>query len=229
MYQYSLGLAAFDFVPIVLSGIGLYFVTACATLWSANWQNLARLGAVLVLAGGISKASWKLIIASQQIDISWMNSALFFCLAPGMFILATTVWGASNNKNSRAKKITILIPATFLIGAAVIAAKWPEQRYSTYYLLLLTTAGNLALAFQLIIKAWNLRRFSASVLLFCNILAVFIMAGLARLPDQSEGLQWIEELLNAASQGAFAFATYILYTALKAHSPEKAKHEIATN
>lgn len=229
MYQYSIGLAVFDFVPIALSGIGLYFVTATATLWSTNWQRLAQFGALLILAGGLSKASWKLIVASQQIDISWMNSALFFCLAPGMFILANSVWGASNNKGSGAQKMVILASSALILGAIAIATKWPEQRYSSYYLLFFTTLGNLALAFQLIIKTWKLKRLKASVLLFCNILAVFIMAGLARLPDQSEGLQWIEELLNTASQGAFAFATYSLYSAVKSHSQENAQNENASS
>jgi hypothetical protein len=228
MYQYSIGLAVFDFVPIVLSGMGLYFVSTTATLWGARWQQLARLGAILILCGGISKASWKLIVATFQTDISWMNSALFFCLAPGMLILAATVWGASNNKGQTARHITLIVPGLLVIAALAITASWPEKRYGTFYLLALTTLGNVALALQLIIKSWNARRLSASVMFFCNILAVFTMAGLARLPDQSEALQWIEELINTASQGAFAYAAYTLYSAIKVSSPETVDNDIAT-
>jgi hypothetical protein len=228
MYQYSVSLAVFDFVPIALSGVGLYFVSKTATLWGAHWQQLARFGAILIICGGLSKASWKLIVATLQIDISWMNSGLFFCLAPGMLILATAVWGAINNKGQTARRMTIAIPSLLVIAALAISLTWPEKRYSTFYLLLLTTLGNLALAYQLIVKSWEAKRLSASVMFFCNILAVFTMAGLARLPDQSEPLQWIAEMVNTASQGAFAYAAYILFTAIKASSPETVRNEKAT-
>ena len=228
MYQYSIGLAAFDFVPVVLSGIGLYFVSATATLWGARWQNLARVAAVLVLTGGLSKASWKLIVATQQIDVSWMNSALFFCLAPGMLMLATVVWAASGNRGSGTRRLTILLPAIVITGAIVISLIWPNQRYHTYYLLLFTTLGNLALVGQLIAKAWQLKQLKLSVMFFCNILAVFVLAGLARIPEQTEPLQWIEELINTVGQGAFAYAAYSLYSTLKSTLQEKPNHGITT-
>jgi len=228
MYQYSVGLAAFDFVPIVLSGIGLYFVTATASLWCDRWQRLAQVGALLILCGGISKASWKLIVATAQIDISWMNSALFVCLAPGMLILATVVWGASGSKGASARQLALAIPATLIVGAVIIAFIWPGQRYHTFYLLILTTIGNLALATQLIIKSWRLERLSASVMFFCNILAVFTLAGLARIPEQTEALQWLEECINAFSQAAFAYAAYTLYSAVNMALSENANHGIAT-
>ncbi|WP_320837192.1 hypothetical protein [Zhongshania sp.] len=228
MYQYSVGLAAFDYVPIVLSGVGLYFVAATATAWSGRWQQLARLGAVLIICGGISKASWKLIVATAQIDISWMNTALFFCLAPGMLILAGAVWGASRNKGVGARLLTLAAPATLIFGAALIALNWPQQRYHTALLLMLTTIGNVALAGQLIVKSWHLKRPSASILFFCNIIAVFALAGLARIPAQTEPLQWLEEFINAFSQAAFAYAAYILYTAVNKKSLENNHYDINT-
>ncbi|CAA0081981.1 Uncharacterised protein [Zhongshania aliphaticivorans] len=228
MYDYSIGLAAFDFVPIALSGIGLYFLSKTATLWNPQWRGLAQFGALLILAGAISKASWKLIVATQKIDISWMNDALFFCLAPGMIILASAIWGASNNKGANAKRITLVTSGLLVIAALAIALIWPEQRYSTFYLLALTTLGNLALASQLIVKSWKLKRLNASVMFLCNILAVFVMAGLARVPNQTEGLQWIAELTNTFSQAAISWASYLLYSTIKASSSENTSHDIAS-
>lgn len=228
MYEYSLALAVFDYVPIVLSAIGLYFVAATATLWCERWQRLAQLGAVLILCGGISKATWKLIVATAQIDISWMNSALFSCLAPGMLILAATVWGASGGKGATARQLTLAIPTTLIVGAMIIAFIWPGLRYHTFYLLILTTIGNLALATQLIIKSWQLERISASVMFFCNILAAFTLAGLARIPAQTEALQWLEECINAFSQAAFAYAAYTLYSAVNMALSENTNHDITT-
>ncbi len=220
MYQYSVSLAVFDYVPIALSAAGLAFIIATITHWSAQWRSIAALGAGLVISGGLLKASWKLLVASQQLDISWMNSALFFCLAPGMLILASSLWGASRGWPLTTQRPLIII-VSILIGVAfAVAARWPEQRYSMFYLLTLTTAGNLALVTQLIQHSLRHQQRLAALLFTCNFMAAFILVGLARIPDQSESLQWIEEIVNTLSQGAFAYAAFALHRALTAHQAE---------
>lgn len=220
MYQYSVSLAVFDYLPIALSALGFVFVIATTGHWSQQWRPIAAFGAALVITGGLSKASWKLLVASQQIDVTWMNSALFFCLAPGMLILAGAVYGATNGQ-SRIKPSRLIIAVSILIGIAfAVAATWPEQRYSMFYLLALTTAGNLALATQLIQKSLRHQQRTAALLFTCNFIAAFILVGLARIPDQTEALQWIEESVNTLSQGAFAYAAFALHRAITTNTAE---------
>jgi hypothetical protein len=47
-------------------------------------------------------------------------------------------------------------------------------------------------------------------LFLANIVIVFVLSGLARIPDQSIPLQWTEQLLNTFAQGAFAYAAWKL-------------------
>ena len=59
MENYTLGLAFFDYIPVFLSGAGLFYL--------ANWlvgegadSRLTKLGAFFIFLGGFSKATWKL-------------------------------------------------------------------------------------------------------------------------------------------------------------------------
>jgi hypothetical protein len=220
MYQYSVGLAAFDYIPIALSATGLLYITNTITLWAQQWRYVALIGACLIIVGGLSKATWKMLVASQQVDIAWMNAALFFCLAPGMLILSSAIWGAVHQQGRLRQKIILLTAVSLAIISLLLSYHWPDQRYGKFYLLGLATIGNLALSIQLAIKALQTSKPLAAACFTFNLLAVFVMVGLARLPVQSESLQWIEEILNTFSQGAFAYAAFILYSATKTNTRE---------
>ncbi|MGJ8686394.1 MAG: hypothetical protein ACSHWQ_02865, partial [Spongiibacteraceae bacterium] len=79
MPQYSIALALFDYLPVTLSAYGLYYLLKALATVNLHWQRIAILGATLVISGGLLKASWKLIVASMEVDISWMNQSLFYC------------------------------------------------------------------------------------------------------------------------------------------------------
>ena len=48
----------------------------------------ARLALLLIGAGGLLKASWKLIIATTGNDVVWMDNSLFALLGPGFTLMA---------------------------------------------------------------------------------------------------------------------------------------------
>jgi hypothetical protein len=53
-----------------------------------------------------------------------------------------------------------------------------------------------------------------ALLFLANIVIVFILSGLARIPDQTIPLQWTEQILNTFAQGAFAYAAWKLAQAI---------------
>ena len=68
--MYSLALALEDFVPVVLSAFGLLVVARLARVRSASLGRVALLAASLIVLGGASRASWKVIVASGGPDIA---------------------------------------------------------------------------------------------------------------------------------------------------------------
>ncbi|MBK9781825.1 MAG: hypothetical protein IPP55_17560 [Anaerolineales bacterium] len=55
-------------------------------------------------------------------------------------------------------------------------------------------------------------------LFLANIVIVFVLSGLARIPEQSIPLQWTEQLLNTFGQGAFAYAAWKLAGVISSRS-----------
>jgi hypothetical protein len=50
-----------------------------------------------------------------------------------------------------------------------------------------------------------------AALFIINLVGVFLLNGLARMPEQTIALQWIEESINTVSWLAFAVAAYKIY------------------
>ena len=94
MTEYTVSLALFDFVPVICSGIGLFFITRMIARLDANSGKVAYLAGTLIVLGGLSKATWKLIFTSSGTDIAWMNDMLFIFLAPGFTLLSWALWNA---------------------------------------------------------------------------------------------------------------------------------------
>ncbi|NJN54316.1 MAG: hypothetical protein HC804_05875, partial [Anaerolineae bacterium] len=204
--EYTLSLALFDFVPVILSGIGLLFLAQMISRLDATSGKIAYLAGVFIVLGGLSKAVWKTTYVVSDTDIAWMNNLLFIFLAPGFTLLSWAIW--SGQQKLAGKEIPkhvwlrpLAIIALFGIGAISAAIAQPEERYWFFILLTLTTFANLAVAALLIIQSRNQGLSLAVGLYLFNIVAVFMLSGMARIPEQTAALQWIEESINAFSQG----------------------------
>ena len=81
------------------------------------------------------------------------------------------------------------------------------------------TIGNVTLSVLLIQQARRLGLTLAAILFLANIVIVFILSGLARIPEQTIALQWGEQILNTFSQGAFLYAAWQLVQTTAARQP----------
>jgi hypothetical protein len=90
-FEPTVALALWDFVPVVLAGLGLVLLSRHIAAERPTWGRTAFRGAVLVTLGGLAKAGWKLEYAITGDDIAWLEEALFWLLAPGFAFVAASL------------------------------------------------------------------------------------------------------------------------------------------
>jgi hypothetical protein len=217
--EHTISLALVDFIPVVFSAIGVVLIARMIAQLHLTSGQVAYVAAALIALGGLSKAGWKLIIASTGNDIVWLDELLFIFLGSGFTLMSWALWNARLVLSGQEVPRTIWLrplAVIALFGGGAIAARLaqPEARYWVYILLMLTTFANLAVGILLIRQARQQSlRLAATFFLF-NLIAIIALSGMARVPEQTIALQWIEELINVLAQGAFAIAAWQLVTAV---------------
>ena len=208
--EYSLFMALEDFLPVVFSAVGFFFIAKTLARKQAAVGQLAWLGVVLIVLGGFLKAAWKLWIASTGSDIVWMSQSLFVLMGPGFVLLAWALWrGLKERKYSSAQiwTVPLLLSLLALAAAGYLAMTQPNRRWSLL-LLIVTTLGNVWTSWQLIRNSWQRNLRGAAALFLYNLLTIFLQARLARM-EQTIALQWLEQLNNTLSWAAFAAAAWL--------------------
>lgn len=85
MEGFTVGLALLDFVPVVAFGLAMLFL-------ALKFKSaLFIIGAILVLLGGVFKASWKLILGASKKDVKWMNKMMWPCMGVGFILMIVAV------------------------------------------------------------------------------------------------------------------------------------------
>ncbi len=220
MTEYTIALALEDYIPVIFSSIGLYFISRMVARADGRLGQMATIGWLLITIGGLLKATWKLIMAvsNTQTDIVWMDRGMFIWMAAGFTLVAFAVWFMSETLGGRRPRRIWLGPGGVLALSlgAIFFTGFPDPAVNTWRFILLgvMTIGNVVLVVLLIQQArrWGLN--TLALLFLANIVIVFILSGLARIPNQTIPLQWTEQLLNTFAQGAFAYAAWKLALAV---------------
>ena len=215
MEDYSLGLALFDTLPVLVSAVGLYLLADLLARALPESRTLVLSGFALVIAGGLSKATWKLIWVLAQVNIVVLDALLFICMAPGMVLLALHTGAAGSRWRGGTAALhpgrnSLLLIAPLLVAAAYLATSQPDGR-AWFFLLLGTSAlANIIMSVLLIRLSWGWhQRLTAAVFLF-SILLTMSLSWLARISAGSAPLQWLAEVLNLFATGSFAIAVWRL-------------------
>jgi len=213
--EYTIALALVDFLPVIFSAIGVFLIAQMIARLDYTSGLVAYLSVILITLGGLSKAVWKLVIAATGNDLVGLDDMLFIFLGLGFTLLSWALFNAQRvmagkdiPKNVWLRPIAVI--ALFGIGAISARIFQPDARYWVYILLTLTTFANLAVGILLIKQslAFNLK-VTAGLFLF-NLIVIFALSGMARIPEQTITLQWIEESINVLGQAAFAVAAWQL-------------------
>jgi hypothetical protein len=214
----SLALALEDFVPVVLTAIGLLLIVRMIRRVDRGAGAWAALGAVLVVAGGLSRATWKLVMAAGGPDLVLLFLALYVLLAAGYLLLVMALWRgwqAANGRRARvpvwaasAAALAVLLPLTVVLapaGGRILPLLW----------LFTATSGSVITSLLLARWARGIGRPGLGWLFIASMVVTLLLNGLARAEAQSEALQWAEQLLNTLNQGAFLLGAFLLERATR--------------
>lgn len=223
METYTLGLALEDFVPVIFSSIGLYFVSRMIRNVDARLGQMALIGFILISIGGFLKAIWKFTLAATntQVNIAWFDKGMFMWMSVGFTLLAFALWFMSEICSGKRQPNRIWLGPSIVVGLSVFAilfTGFPDLTVNTWRFILLgvMTIGNVVMVVLLIQQARYNNLNKMAWLFLKNIVIVFVLSGLARIPEQTIPLQWTEQLLNTFGQGAFAYAAWKLARTISA-------------
>jgi len=218
MASYSVGVALFDFIPVLITAAGMLFLARGISVVHQQLAPVAYAAALLIPLGGLCKASWKLLVAVQSLYIDWLENLLFILMAPGFIAMAycmfhtRMVWrrgAAAEHPRYSRPRLALWLAFPLLAGLGLAWAK-PETRLWFFCLLGITTVANAALLFNAIAAArWSGLGWPVSALLLYNFVATLALSGLSRLPD-GETTAWIQEGVNFSAQAALALGLWQL-------------------
>lgn len=217
--DFSLGLALFDLVPVALTAVAFWFIARILHDLAPSYYPMAVLGGGLVIAGGLSKATWKLVAAAAGVDLTWLSNALFPLMAPGFVLLAVAVWAGV--RTWRGRQALLGWPAALgliliAFGAAAVRFWWLDIPRGWFLpFLVLVSFGNLTVGLLLIRAAFQLRRWWSAMLLSVDLAMIFALQPIAMASPKTIAMHWIEQSLTAFGTGCFAFGAYLLWCALR--------------
>lgn len=220
--HYTLSLALVDYLPVALTAIGLFYIVRMVAHIDPVQGRVAAIGAVLTVAGGFAKATWKLIMAASggAVDIALLDSSLFILMAPGYTLLAYSVLRAVRLIQGKLGWHPWLPPAIFLAvvfaGSIYLALSRPASPAWERVLLSVMVLATVVTGVLLVIFSFRQKLPLPAWLFLLNLGGVFMLNGMARLPEQTITLQWIEESINALAWLAFAYAAYRVYVYTRA-------------
>jgi len=211
--EYTLSLALVDFLPVLFTAIGLYFIFRMVKHINIEQGNVALLGAILTVAGGFFKAVWKTFIASSggAIDIDWMENGLFVWMAPGYTLLLWSVWQTVRTVQGK-KTFNVWIPPVIFIalmfaGSYYLFTSNPASPAWERVLLSVMVLATVITGILLIVFGFRQKLPLTGWLFIINLVGIFLLNGLARMDEQTIALQWAEESINTISWLCFAFAS----------------------
>jgi hypothetical protein len=215
MQDYGLGLALFDYIPVLFSALGLSLLAGLNARALPGSRPALWAGVALVTAGGLSKASWKLTWVLSQVDIALLSHLLFILMAPGMVLLAFHTAAASRSWRGVPARGNPVLASFVVILPALAAATWlsisqPEGKAWFFALLATASLANISMSGILIRLSWGLQQRSTALIFLFSILAILALSGLSRISEGSAPLQWLAECLNFLAHGSFALAVWRL-------------------
>jgi hypothetical protein len=220
--EYTLSLALVDYLPVAFTALGLFYIVRMVGHVDTERGRVAALGAVLTVAGGLAKATWKLIMALSRgsADLVWLDNSLFILMTPGYILLAYSVWQTMQQVRGRATRDRWRPPLVFIalvfVAAVSLALARPDSPAWERVLLSVMVLATVVTGVLLIVFSFRQRLPLPAWLFILNLVGVFMLNGMARIPEQTIPLQWIEQSINAVAWLAFAYAAARVYAHARA-------------
>ena len=212
--QPTLALAIEDLVPVILSLLALRWLARMALRMHRPSGYLATAGLVLIVLGGVLKATAKLIAVIGGREVAWMANSLFPLMAPGFVCFGWAMWcGQQAFCGGQApRRVWPCLRLSSFWAAAPSRLSVLSGPGRAWFLVALTLAV-LATTLSVILlvrQCWrqNLR---ALGLLFClYLLITLLLNGMARRPSDTLAAEWIKQIVNTLAAATFALAAWLL-------------------
>lgn len=212
MEDFTIGLALYDFVPVILTGLAVYFIASVVRMKGVPAHQIAAVAAGLVFAAGLSKAIWKLIATLAGQDLVWLASMLFPLMAPGFALLAAGIWASQRPKPPQTALFwlipLVLIAAVFALAVYRMGAGIERGWFMP--IMTLASLSNIGLTMMLFIMAWRRGLRGVAILFTVNLAMVFALIPIAQMDSHSIAMHWLEQTLTAVGAAAFAYSAFRL-------------------
>ena len=198
MNDFSVGMALFDYIPVIFFALGA--VILLCDLYNKMSKCAFALFAAgvidVVMAGGL-KATWKLLYAGANIDVSALN-AMFFPVQSIGFLLAGIGIIVMLSKKQKGTKTLSVVP--------VVSITFP-------YLVLVMVAGLGLMDAGLCILAKKLKKPAVIAIFVLSFVCCLGMGYLSTKDFEKASMNWIAEGVNFCGQGLFLLGTWMLHKA----------------
>lgn len=216
MSEFTLGLALYDFAPVFLTGIAVFFLALLIIQSGIPEARMAALGGGLIFVAGLTKAYWKLNVVLTGQDITWLANLLFPLMAPGFVILAVGMWAARRYRAGRSVPARLWLLPLILIAFSYAVAAYRTvgidiERGWFMPMMGLASLGNIGLTLLLVTMAAQRQRWLMLLLFVVNLGMIFILIPIAQIEPKTIWLHWFEQTLTTGGSAAFAIASVWLY------------------
>jgi len=211
----TIALALEDFAPVLLTLLALIWLNRIVSEMDRPSGYIALLGSILIILGGLLKATSKLIWAVADTQILWMDRSLFLLMAPGFGCVAWALWCGQGCLFRRARpRFVWQVPSLFslLIGGGAAYLYYTSQdRISFFVLLTLVVLASSLMLILLAIHAWRYGNRTIAALFLLYLIITLALDGMARASSGTMGMEWAKQLVNTAAAGLLAFGSWRLW------------------
>ncbi len=215
----TLALALEDFVPVILTFFALLWLTRMIFAMERRSGYVAAIGSILVVLGGLFKATSKLLWVFSGELIVWMENSLFILMAPGFAFLAWGIWCGQRRvfRDTRTQYV-FQVPMSFflLIGGGTVYFDTSQQGRIWFFALLTLVVLMSSLMLILLSRhAWHYRLKGAASLFLVYLVITLVLNGMARTPSPSISVEWMKQIINTAAAVILALASWKLWRGTK--------------
>jgi hypothetical protein len=228
MEDFTLGLALYDYLPGIISGVGLFFLAMITRRYAPKFAPVAYAGVGLVALAGFLKATWKLTVVLTGQDVVWLAESMFPLMGPGFLLVGVAYWAGVRGSRGKGAPGWLPLAAFALIGLAaaqVAFAGTLEALHDTS--MMFASVANLTLTILLVGEMVRQGRWYLAPLFVVNIAMIFVLQGIANMETMSVAIHWLEQTITVVGAGAFAVGTYLLMRLITRPAPPEPTFETA--
>ena len=200
MNDFSVGMAIFDYIPVIFFAIGaIILLRDLYNKMSKGAFALFAAGVIDVTMAGALKATWKLLYAGANIDIAALNSMFFPVQSIGFLLAGIGIIAMlTHNQKEKGTKLHSVVP--------VVSITFP-------YLVLVMVAGLGLMDAGLCVLAKKMKKPAVIAIFVLSFVCCLGMGYLSTKDFEQASMNWIAEGVNFCGQGLFLLGTWMLHKA----------------